>query len=126
MDNHLISYGVAEPAEQSAFVERNFWRKIRRIARHVPLAETAIAAFFAATDRATPAHVKSVLFAALAYFIIPFDAIPDVLLGLGFTDDLAVLLTAMKALAPHVGETHRARAMNYLLGEQREHSRERT
>ena len=55
-----------------------------------------------------------VLFGALAYFIMPFDAIPDFLLGLGFTDDAAVMLAAYTAARLHITEDHRARARAWL------------
>ncbi|MEN6546401.1 MAG: DUF1232 domain-containing protein [Armatimonadia bacterium] len=54
---------------------------------------------------------KLVLVGGLAYFVFPFDAIPDFpLIGLNQLDDLAVLLFAVRAfvaLAPrHVVEEH--------------------
>jgi len=42
-------------------------------------------AFYCATDSATPLPIRATLMGALAYFILPFDAIPDILLGLGYT-----------------------------------------
>ena len=35
---------------------------------------------------------------ALAYFVMPFDAIPDVLAGIGFTDDAAVITAVIATL----------------------------
>jgi uncharacterized membrane protein YkvA (DUF1232 family) len=40
--------------------------------------------------------------------------VPDIILGLGFTDDLAVLLAAFKVVRTHVTEAHRARARETL------------
>ena len=50
-----------------------------------------------ATDSATPLPIRATLFGALAYFVMPFDFIPDIFLGLGFTDDAAILVTAFTA-----------------------------
>ena len=61
--------------------------------------------------------VRATLLGALAYFILPFDAIPDFLLGLGYTDDAAVLLAAFTACKTHITEDHRARARAWLLKE---------
>ena len=36
--------------------------------------------------------------AALIYFVSPVDLIPDVLLGIGFTDDFAILLMVYKSV----------------------------
>jgi len=47
---------------------------------------------------------------ALAYFVLPFDAIPDMLPLVGFTDDAAVLLTALRMVAGHMRAEHREAA----------------
>ena len=95
---------------QARSVLRGFWAKVRKTLGVVPFLEEAIAAFYCATDPLTPSWVKATLFGALAYFILPFDAIPDFLVGLGYTDDLAVLLGALRAVGSHVTDEHRARA----------------
>ena len=50
-----------------------------------------MAAFYCATDSATPLPIRATLMGALAYFILPIDAIPDILLVLGYTDDAAII-----------------------------------
>ena len=97
-------------ANNETLVRRDFWTKIKRYARQVPFAEDAVAAYYCALDPKTPARVKGVLLAALAYFILPVDAIPDFILGLGFTDDATVLLTAIMMVKSHVTDDHRRRA----------------
>ncbi len=52
--------------------------------------------------------------AALAYFILPFDMLPDFILGLGFTDDMAVLFTAISLIRTHMTPAHRDRAKTAL------------
>lgn len=98
-------------------VRRNFWHKARRTLGRVPFTEDAVAAFYCASDRATPLPIRATLFGALAYFVLPFDAIPDLLLGLGFTDDAAILVAAFTAARMHITEDHRARARAWLLKE---------
>ena len=51
-----------------------------------------------------------ILLAALVYFIMPVDVIPDFLLGLGFTDDMAVLYTAISMIRSHMTQAHREKA----------------
>src|ERR1700742_2625183 len=80
-------------------VRREFWRKLRRFAARLPFAEDLLAAYYCALDRDTPMQVKAALFGALAYFVLPFDAIPDMLPVLGFADDAAVLATALRLVA---------------------------
>lgn len=88
--------------------------RVGRAAGRVPLLDRVIAAYYAAIDPATPVHVKGVLFAALAYFVLPADAIPDVLAGVGLTDDMAVLAVVMRTLASHIRAEHVARACAWL------------
>ena len=58
--------------------------------------------------------MKATLLGALAYFVLPLDAIPDVLPVIGFTDDAAVLATAIKLVASHIRPAHREAARNAL------------
>lgn len=99
-------------------VREGFWRKVRRTLGKVPFTEDAVAAFHCATDTATPLPIRATLFGALAYFVMPFDVVPDFIAGLGYTDDAAVLLAAFTAAASHITETHRQKARAWLLKEQ--------
>ena len=73
-----------------------------------------LAAYYCAFDRATPVQVKATLVAAIAYFVLPFDAIPDMLPVIGFTDDAAVLATAIRLVASHMRPEHRQAAKEKL------------
>lgn len=84
----------------------NFWRTAKKAARHVPFMEDVVAAYYCALDKETPLRVKGILIAALGYFILPADAIPDVIVGLGFTDDIAVLTAALAAVRTHLKPAH--------------------
>lgn len=96
-------------------VRAGFWEKARKTLGRVPFTEDAVAAFHCATDSATPLPIRATLFGALAYFVLPFDAIPDFFVGLGFTDDAAILLAAFTAARMHITEAHRERARAWLL-----------
>ena len=95
-------------------VKAGFWPKIRKLALHIPFAEDALAMFFCAIDRETPAATKAILLAALAYFVLPTDAFPDWLPGLGFTDDAAVLAAALAATNRSIKPKHRDMAKHRL------------
>jgi uncharacterized membrane protein YkvA (DUF1232 family) len=95
-------------------VRRNFWAKARRVAARLPFAEDLLAAYYCAFDRNTPRHVQVALVGALAYFVLPFDFVPDVLPLLGFTDDAAVLATALRLVAGQIGPQHRDAAQRAL------------
>ena len=100
-------------ADEGAFGNQ-FWRKARGVAAAIPFAEDLLAAYYCAFDRGTPLPVKASLVGALAYFVLPIDAIPDVLPVLGFTDDAAVLATAINLVASHIRPEHRLAASNKL------------
>jgi uncharacterized membrane protein YkvA (DUF1232 family) len=101
-------------ARDEAQVKEKFLPKLARVLSRVPFAEDLLAAYYCAFDRATPVKAKGILIGALAYFILPIDLVPDVVLGLGFTDDLAVLLAAFNVVRTHVTEAHRQRAREAL------------
>jgi uncharacterized membrane protein YkvA (DUF1232 family) len=103
-----------EPADRLAedrdSVRRRFWIKFKRLAARLPFAEELLAAYYCAFDKETPRHVQAALLGAIAYFILPFDFIPDMLPVLGFTDDAAVLATAIRLVASHITPEHREAA----------------
>jgi len=91
-------------------VQREFWTKAKRVAAGLPFAEDLLAAYYCAFDRATPLQVKAALLGALAYFVLPFDFIPDFLPLVGFTDDAAILITAIRMVGAHMRPEHRIAA----------------
>jgi uncharacterized membrane protein YkvA (DUF1232 family) len=108
------------PADERT-VRHGFWPKLAGNLARVPFAEEVVAAWYCAFDPATPVKVKGMLIAALAYFILPFDAVPDFLLVLGFTDDLAVLMATVAMVKGSIRQEHRDKAkakINALRGNQ--------
>jgi uncharacterized membrane protein YkvA (DUF1232 family) len=95
-------------------VREKFWRTARKAARQVPFMDEVVAAYYCALDRNTPLRAKAILVAALGYFILPADTIPDIVLGLGFTDDIAVLTAAITAVRAHMTPAHRLAAREAL------------
>ncbi len=101
-------------AERERKVRRDFWAKLKRFAGRVPFVEDIVAAYYCALDPATPMRVRGMLLAALAYFILPFDLIPDMLPVLGFADDAALLTAVFGLVAAHITDTHRGAAARAL------------
>jgi uncharacterized membrane protein YkvA (DUF1232 family) len=95
-------------------VRRGFWAKARRFAGQLPFAEDLLAAYYCGFDRDTPLQVKAALLGALAYFVLPFDFMPDMLPMLGFADDAAVLATAIRMVAGNIRPEHREAAKRAL------------
>jgi uncharacterized membrane protein YkvA (DUF1232 family) len=95
-------------------VERDFWQKLKATCRKIPFIDDLTAVYYCAMDPATPLQVKAILFGALAYFVVPFDIVPDFVAVFGFGDDAAVLYAAVRAVLPHIKPTHRAQAKDAL------------
>jgi uncharacterized membrane protein YkvA (DUF1232 family) len=105
---HTVGFEPAdELAKDRESVRRRFWVKLKRVIAKIPFAEDLLAAYYCAFDKQTPRHVQAALLGAIAYFILPFDFIPDMLPVLGFTDDAAVLATAIRLVATHITPEHR-------------------
>jgi uncharacterized membrane protein YkvA (DUF1232 family) len=97
-----------------------FWPKLARVAARLPFADRMVSVYYAARDPETPLAAKGIMMGALAYFVLPTDAIPDVLAGIGFTDDAAVIAAVIATLGAHVKKRHRDaadRALRRLAGD---------
>ncbi len=103
--------------DNERIVKDGFKGKVRRTFGRVPFVAKAVAAYYCATDPATPRSAKLAIMAALAYFVIPTDVIPDFIALLGFTDDATVFWAAWRAVRGHITDAHHARARQYLRSE---------
>ena len=106
--------GAASDEPRAARVRKKFWATFRKAVNFIPFSEDLVAAYFCALDPAVPHRVRAVLLGALAYFIMPFDAIPDILAGIGFSDDVTVLVAAIALVRAHITTAHREAARRAL------------
>lgn len=106
----METFDQQEFERDRATIGKGFWPKLRRFAARVPFAEEAAAAWYCARDPATPSYVRAILVGALAYFVIPTDVIPDIIAGIGFTDDATVLVAAVQTVRKHIQPGHREKA----------------
>jgi uncharacterized membrane protein YkvA (DUF1232 family) len=95
-------------------VARGFWPKMRKVAAKIPFAADALSVWYCARDPDTPAAAKGMMLAALAYFIVPTDFIPDVIPALGFTDDAAVMAAVLAIIGKNLKPQHRDAAREAL------------
>ncbi len=105
---------MREATRDQEGLKRRFWDKLRRVAGRIPFAEDLVAAFYCATDPSTPSRVKLILIGAIAYFVLPTDAVADLLPLIGFADDAAVLAAAVTQVAGSITEEHRNQARKAL------------
>jgi uncharacterized membrane protein YkvA (DUF1232 family) len=110
----IVPRTADEAQHQARMVDAGFWPKLHRLATRLPFAEDLLAAWYASRDPKTPRKVKIGLTAALAYFILPIDTVPDWIAGLGYGDDFAVLLAAIRLAADAIKDSHRASAREKL------------
>lgn len=120
IDEILSPEDAAKMQANEANVRNGFWIKLRKTAGRIPFVDTLVAAYYCAMDPETPARARVILFAALAYFILPLDSIPDFLLGFGLTDDIAVITTAISIARQHITDAHRLAARRFLEQEQQD------
>lgn len=91
----------------SAYSEASFWDKVKHFARQagIEVIEKALWLYYAAQRPDTPKWAKTVIFGALAYFISPMDAIPDLTPLVGFSDDLGALAAALSMVAVYIDDS---------------------
>src|SRR5438552_16920140 len=88
---HPEDYVGSDEARNEQMVRAGFVAKAKHYLRQIPLAGEVVALYFCMLDAKTPMWAKATVAAALAYFILPVDAIPDWLPGIGLPDDAGVL-----------------------------------
>jgi uncharacterized membrane protein YkvA (DUF1232 family) len=99
---------------RARLVEERFWKKLLKLAGRVPFVEDLAAAYFCLVDPTTPGRVRGVVLAALAWFVLPASVLPEFIVILGFTDDVAVVAIAARMVRRHVKERHYRRAREVL------------
>jgi len=112
--DEVLGARAAGFARDAEMVRRRFWAKAKRLAAQLPFAEDLLTAYYCAFDRNTPLQVKAALVAALAYFVLPYDVVPDMLPVFGYADDAAVLAAAIRMVAAHIRPEHRDAAREAL------------
>lgn len=112
--NRPEEYVGADPSCHEQVVRTRFLTKVKRQVRRFKPARDAASMYFCLLDPATPLWVKGTVAAALAYFVMPIDAIPDFLPIIGLGDDAGVVAGAFAAVATHITEEHREKARAWL------------
>lgn len=79
------------------YSEDGLWKKIKKYSKKV--GSSAVYAilllYFVLQKEEVPMKNKAIIVGALGYFIFPIDLIPDVTPGVGYTDDIGILLAAL-------------------------------
>ncbi len=88
------------------YSDESFWLKVKLFAKKAgrEVIDNALCLYYAAKRPDTPKWAKTVIFGALAYFISPIDAIPDLTPIMGFSDDLGALAAALAMVSMYVDD----------------------
>lgn len=103
------------------FDHDGFWDKLWAFAKRAgrPFIESCLLLYYTSQKETLPLWAKLLIYSALAYFISPIDAIPDVL-PMGLSDDIAVLSAALASITAFIDgqiRAHVARKMRELFGQ---------
>lgn len=101
---------------RSHYSDASFWDKLKwysKVAGMKVVYPALLLQYMMKSDD-VPLKAKLILSAALGYFILPIDFIPDVAPLLGFTDDLGVLVLILRQMAVYVTPEIKAQAREHL------------
>lgn len=86
------------------YTEEKLQKKIIRVAKKagIKVIYLVLILFYTLQKKSTPTKAKATIMGGLAYFILPFDLISDLIPAIGFTDDLTALVSVLIAVAMYV------------------------
>jgi len=80
------------------YVDENLWGKLEHSGRRISFAKDILALYRYMKDPLIRWYRKAIVVAALVYFIVPIDTIPDITPLFGYLDDLGVITALLKYL----------------------------
>lgn len=104
MSNEYISsdfeeFDSKEKVEDATeIIEDKLWVKLEKVGNKISFAKDLLALYRYLLDSSVGWQRKTVVVAALIYFIVPIDAIPDLAPLFGYMDDLGVIMATLKFL----------------------------
>jgi uncharacterized membrane protein YkvA (DUF1232 family) len=86
------------------YSDETFWEKLGKHGADAGagVVDKALVLYYTMKSAKTPTRIKAAIMGALAYFVMPLDAIPDALVGVGYLDDLGVLVWAYDTTSRHI------------------------
>lgn len=107
---------LKEKKYMTAFSEVNLIEKIKQFGKKagIKVIYLVLLLFYTLQKTTTPKFAKSLIIGGLGYFILPADFLPDLIPGIGFTDDLTALISVVVAVALFIDEGVKAKAKDRL------------
>lgn len=96
------------------FSENKYFEKLLKYARKIgiKISYYSLLLYYTFKSPATPKSAKLTIAGALGYLILPVDLIPDALPAVGFTDDAAVIISALYQVVSSIDSTMKLQAHN--------------
>lgn len=96
------------------FSEKKYVEKLLKYARKIgiKISYYSLLLFYTFKSPSTPKSAKLTIAGALGYLILPIDLIPDALPAVGFTDDAAVIISALYQVISSIDDTMKLQAHN--------------
>ena len=114
MANHLEEQEVLEQMQKSEkyYSDEKFWDKLKKFAKKAgsSVVYAVLLLYYTLQKPEVPKKTKAIIIGALGYFILPVDLMPDMLLGIGFTDDLGALGIALFQVAMYIDDDVKMKA----------------
>ena len=100
------------------YSEKSLWRKIKKFSKAagIKVIYAVLLLYYAMIDKGVSLKTKVFIAASLGYFIMPADAIFDLTPLIGFSDDLGVLLFALKQISSVITIEVKENARNKITG----------
>jgi uncharacterized membrane protein YkvA (DUF1232 family) len=98
------------------FSDEKFWGKLKKFAKKAgsSVVYAVLLLYFTLQKPEVPVKAKTIIIGALGYFILPLDLIPDIAVGVGYTDDLGALGVALFQVAMYIDEDIKSKAKDKL------------
>jgi uncharacterized membrane protein YkvA (DUF1232 family) len=98
---------VLEKEEYSkSYSEKSFFDKVKSVSKKagINIIYAGLLLLYTLKKPALPKWAKRTIYGALGYFIVPFDAIADIIPFGGYVDDFGAIVLALGAVAMFIDE----------------------
>lgn len=101
---------------QKHYSEDKLWAKLKRVAKKAGSSAVyaVLLLYYTLQKPDVPKKTKALIVGALGYFILPFDLIPDMMLGVGYTDDFGALVIALIQVSMYIDDEIKTKARTKL------------
>jgi uncharacterized membrane protein YkvA (DUF1232 family) len=98
------------------FSEEKFWTKVQKFSKRAgtSVVYAVLLLYYTLQKPDVPLKVKATIVGTLGYFILPLDIIPDLAVGVGYADDLCVVIFALIQVALYVDDEIKMQGKNKL------------